>query len=304
LQDELQGWVICACRYSKFNIQEEGCPKMTADILEGIYRYMGVEYAHNGYLSLLADIYVPEHDEADAAPLIIWVHGGGWKDGNRKAWPGILRQLARGYAVMSVEYTLTGAGPDKASFPTQIKDIKAAIKWARANGDEYGFDASRIVIAGISAGGHLSALAGCTNGMKEFEYEELYAGFSSDVHGVVDLLGPSDLYEYISETTIDEVVLALRQLTDCEDSMLKDKLIYASPVTYIDGTEPPFLIMHGDKDTLVNMKQSEILHKRLVEKGVDSTLYIIKGLPHAYFEEPKAFQLMDKFFDKCLKCFR
>jgi acetyl esterase/lipase len=241
---------------------------LTIDLKNGVCHYSGVEYAHNGIRTLLADIFMPEHDEGEYIPLLIWVHGGGWRSGGtREDWPGILRQLGRGYAVMSIEYTLTGSGPDNAPFPIQIKDVKASVKWARKNAHEFGWDPTRIGIGGISAGGHLAALAGCTNGMREFEHGNIHEGYSSEVQAVVDIMGPSDLSMHHKDTISDDGRKVIERLVDYGSCDLEERLRHASPITYIDGTEPPFLIIHGAKDTLVNVRQSEILHNKLIKRG-------------------------------------
>ncbi|HYR58898.1 MAG TPA: alpha/beta hydrolase, partial [Chthoniobacteraceae bacterium] len=137
-----------------------------------------VEFAKIGDLSLKLDVYRPEKARP---PLIVYVHGGAWRGGSKKEMPlGAL--VKEGYAVASVDYRLS----TEAQFPAQVHDIKAAIRFLRAQQAQLGIDAARIVIAGSSAGGHLAALVGVTNGHKELEGAVGgHLDQSSDVQGIV-----------------------------------------------------------------------------------------------------------------------
>jgi len=147
-----------------------------------------IEYASVDDHRLLLDLYLPE--KVAGAPLLVWVHGGAWRGGSKSRMP--LEALAEeGWVIASVDYRLTPV----ARFPAQVHDIKAALRFLRARAADYGFDADRIAIAGNSAGGHLAALVGTTNGHKDLEgsvgadLEE-----SSDVQATISLYGASNLF--------------------------------------------------------------------------------------------------------------
>jgi len=144
----------------------------------------------NGSLQLL-DLYLPQGIEG-ALPVIIWLHGGGWRVGDRKLAPDLSCYFAKlGFAMVSIDYRLSG----EALFPAQIHDVKTAIRWVRETADQYGFDRERIGLWDSSAGGHLAALAGVTEGnVLEGENKE-YENQSSHVQTVVVGYGPTDFLQ-------------------------------------------------------------------------------------------------------------
>ncbi|MEX2261351.1 MAG: alpha/beta hydrolase [Bryobacteraceae bacterium] len=123
-------------------------------------------------------------------PVVVWVHGGGWRAGSKDK-PRCLSLVREGYAIVAINYRLSG----EATFPSQIYDVKAAIRWVRANAKQYGFDPERIAVFGASAGGHLAALAGTSGGVKELEGSLGNAEESSRVQAVVDWFGPTDFLQ-------------------------------------------------------------------------------------------------------------
>lgn len=149
--------------------------------------YTDIEYANVGGTSLALDIYTPA--SGSNWPLIIYIHGGGWYSGD-KVSPSFLGQVARGYAVSSINYRLTTAATPH---PAQIHDCKAAVRWLRANAATYGFNPNKFCAAGFSAGGHLAALLGTTgNGVLEGTVGS-NLGTSSAVQAVIDGYGPAEL---------------------------------------------------------------------------------------------------------------
>ena len=153
-----------------------------------------IEYARVGDTALLLDLYVPAH--APSPPVIVWVHGGAWRSGSKAGVP--LQSLASRYAIASVDYRLSPV----AKFPAQAHDLKAAIRFLRAKAGEYKINAERIAIAGSSAGGHLAALVGVTNGVKELEGDVgQHRDQSSDVQAIVDFFGPANLTTILAQST-------------------------------------------------------------------------------------------------------
>src|SRR5574338_458156 len=152
----------------------------------GAHELRNVEFAKPDGIALHLDLYLPAN--ARNAPLVIWIHGGGWADGDKDNPPG-LSLLKHGYALASVEYRLT----DRAPFPAQIHDVKAAVRFLRANAARFGLDPERFGAWGESAGGHLAALLGTTSVRGELEGDEGVTGVSSRVQAVCDWYGPTDL---------------------------------------------------------------------------------------------------------------
>lgn len=165
---------------------------------EAFSKLSDIHYATVDGHELKLDLYLPK--KVEKPPLIVWVHGGAWRSGSKDRMP--LTDLVReGYAVASVDYRLSPV----ARFPAAIHDIKAAIRFLRATERDYGYDARKIAIAGASAGGHLVALVGTTNGHKELEGEVGDHGDhgdqSSDVQAIVSYYGASNFMTILNQST-------------------------------------------------------------------------------------------------------
>jgi acetyl esterase/lipase len=257
-----------------------------------------VTYATPGGVPLRADLYVPERGDRPM-PVVLWVHGGGWRFGDRRLAPDLCRYFARsGFAMVSIDYRLT----TQAIFPAQIEDLKTAIRWVRSIASRHGFDVNRIGLIGSSAGGHLSALAGLTTpplfeppGAPDLDH-------SSTVHAVVVGYAPTDFLQIDAHRPPDgavsedpETLLLPRGMTrsaapDSFESLLlgapieqaRDRARLANPVAYAAPGAPPFLILHGTSDTTVPAHQSELLYAALAASGNDVALYLIDGLGHGF----------------------
>jgi acetyl esterase/lipase len=236
-------------------------------------------------------------------PAVLYVHGGGWTKGDKAAGAGaseIPELISRGYLVAAINYRLA----PQYKFPAQIEDVKCAVRFLRANATTYGIDPERIGAWGGSAGGHLVALLGVTDATAGFEGNGGYADQSSRVQAVVDMFGPSDLTTAFqgANTQLLEQVFGT---TDRNSDIVKQ----ASPVTWVSSDDPPFLILHGEKDTLVPPSQSKILYDRLVAAGVPATLTIVKNAGHGFAPargtiDPSRIaitKMVADFFDKYLK---
>ncbi|NQT17580.1 MAG: alpha/beta hydrolase fold domain-containing protein [Planctomycetes bacterium] len=265
--------------------QEPGSGRRVPD---GVKILRDLEYAAVDGQSLRLDLYLPEEAKTKP-PLLVWIHGGGWSRGSKSQInPTIARLAAEGYAAASIDYRLEGL----VSHPKQIHDCKGAIRWLRANADRYGYDTTRIGVGGGSAGGHLALLLGLSDGVEELEGSVGGNGDkSSRVHAVVDLFGPSALE------------LFARQSERFAHNKASELLESASPVTHLSEDDPPVLVFHGDKDQVVPVGQSEYLHQRYQEAGLESALYIIKGAGHGgpQFSDPTRYALVKEFFDRHIK---
>lgn len=254
-----------------------------------------VEYVPNGHERQKLDLYVPK-EGTRPLPLVVWIHGGGWRAGSKDN-PPVLWLLERGYAVASVNYRLS----QHATFPAQIHDCKAAIRWLRANASKYGIDPNRIGVAGGSAGGHLVALLGTGGDVKELEGNLGVTGVSSRVQAVCDIFGPTDFLRFEPMNRDPKSLLA--QLLGGTVEEKKELYRLASPVTHVSKDDPPFLILHGTADKLVPVSQSEILEQALKQAGVEVTLVKIEGAGHGgpQFNTPEIRKTMADFFDKHLR---
>jgi len=266
-----------------------------------------LEYARVAEKSLLLDIYLPQGTE-EPLPVIVWIHGGAWRGGDKRACR-LLGMTQRGYAVVSINYRLSS----EAIFPAQIHDCKAAIRWIRANAAKYNFDPAAIGVGGSSAGGHLAALLGTTTDVKELEGDLGNLEHSSRVQVVCDWFGPTDFLQM--DAAVGDKGRLVHNAPDSPESQLvggpiqenKQKVAAANPITYItkDRPLPPFLIMHGEQDFVVPMNQSELLYEALKKVGADVHFHMVKGAGHG-FRGPEVNmaeleKMTARFYDKHLK---
>jgi acetyl esterase/lipase len=276
-----------------------------ADPPEDIAVARDIVFAETEQGTLLLDLYTPKVRPAEPLPLVVWVYGGGWFVGNRNQI-----QLSRahyltrrGYAVASVSYRLSPVAPH----PAQIHDVKAAVRFLRLNKDELGLDTARIGIWGASAGGHLVALMGTTNGNAEFEGDvggEALRGVSSDVAAVVNYFGPVDLAKLHVDAGQDDAGFMVEAFLGGPLVENREAAVQASPVTWASASSAPMLHVHGTEDPTVAFRQSERIHQALIEAGADSTLRTVEGGGHGRDGEFDGDVLIDEigvFFDRHLK---
>lgn len=258
-----------------------------------------IVYRRVGESELKLDIFVPEVSENP--PLIVWVHGGAWRAGNKNnpiAYPFL---TDHGFAVASIQYRFS----QEAIWPAQIQDCKAAIRWLRAHASEYGYDADNIGVWGASAGGHLVAMLGTSGGKKEWDVGD-HLDQTSDVQAVCNWFGPSN-FLLMDEHAIPGGPI-VHDAADSPESQLiggsihdnKKATLKADPATYVSKGDPPMLIMHGDQDMLVPYHQSEWLHAALQKANIPSHLERIYGAGHGgeKFRSHDNLQKVLHFFQK------
>jgi len=257
---------------------------------EGVIVHRNLEYAVEDGQSLQLDLYLPQ-TSSNTPPLMVWIHGGGWKNGDKaNINPAILRLSADGYAVASINYRLK----DLTIHPKNIHDCKGAVRWLRAHAGEYGYDPERLAVGGSSAGGHLALLLGLSSGFDELEGTVGgNTNQSSAVSAIVDLYGPSELEVFAQNNA------RFNETHDFYETQLK----HASPLTYLTKDDPPVLIFHGDKDKTVPLAQSQLVDKRYQEMGLESHLYIQKGAGHggAVFGDEIRYEQIKSFLDRYLQ---
>ena len=269
-------------------------PGAVLPLPEGTRAERDVPYVKGGKTSQSLDIFVPPSAD-NPLPLVIWIHGGGWQKGDKAQCPA-LPLLRWGYVVASINYRLT----DEASFPAQIYDCKAAVRWLRAHAEEYHIDPDHVGVWGASAGGHLVSLLGTAGDIKDLEGDLGNEKFSSQVQAVCDLFGPSDLTKVLNEDAADRAIPKLL------GGSIRDRFDVAkraSPITYVTKDDPPFLILHGTNDPLVNPRQSKWLFDALQKAGVESRLEMIDGAGHGgpEFATLENRKMVLDFFDAHLK---
>ncbi|MGJ8695085.1 MAG: alpha/beta fold hydrolase [Verrucomicrobiaceae bacterium] len=259
-----------------------------------------LNYAGNENPRQMVDVYLPEGMEKPM-PVVLWIHGGAWRQGSKEN-AGMSKKLAqlKMAAVVSVGYRLT----DEAQWPAQIHDCKAAVRFVRANADKYGLDPERILVWGSSAGGHLAAMLGVTNG--EAAYEGVvgpYREESSKVKAVVNFFGPADL------VMMDEQGSAMNhsaadspegRLVGGKISENLEKAKAASPLYQVGPGDPPMLVVHGTEDRLVPYQQSVDLDAAYEKAGCDCVLLTVKGGGHGAGFGPSVEKVVGAFFEKHL----
>lgn len=232
------------------------------------------------------DIYIPA-GAAEPRPLVVWIHGGGWQNGDKYPANNVPGLVQAGFVAASINYRLSG----DATFPAQIHDCKAAIRWLRAHAADYFIDPSRVGVWGSSAGGHLSALVGTSAGVADVE--GLVGGntqFSSRVQAAADYYGPSDFFTMggahdgcasAESLMIGQCLGQIKaNMSDPNWAYWVDLVHDASPLTHVSSDDPPFHIAHGTADPVVPVAQSEVLHDALGDAGVQSTLRLVQGAGH------------------------
>lgn len=260
--------------------------------------YRDLAYVEEGHVRQKLDLYVP--DKGERLPLIIWVHGGAFLAGD-KAGHIPAEYLKDGYAVASLNYRLS----QDALFPAQVEDVKAAVRWLRAHAGTYRLDPDRFAAWGSSAGGYLVAMLGTTGDDDTFDTGQ-YLGVPSSVRAVVDYYGPTDFL--MMDTQRLPNGMRHDPARSPESKLLggpiqenKDLARQANPITYISDQDPPFLVIHGDRDPLVPFGQSVMLRDALEQAGVSVTLYPVEGAGHGRFTDPQVHELTRTFLNQHLK---
>ena len=241
------------------------------------------------------DLYLPTGARG-RVPVVMWTAGSGWlaDNGNNQGAFWAERLAPEGYAVAA--YAVRSSS--QATFPAQIHDAKAAVRWVRAHASEYGLDPHRIAAMGNSSGGHVSALLGTTGDIPALDGDVGITGPSSKVRAVIDFFGPTDFLQMdaqmlpgVCDSFNDQFGLEdchndpgspESRLVGCAIETCPDAVAAANPITYVSRRDPPFLILHGTADQLVPLGQSALLFDALAEACVDATFYAMTDRGHEY----------------------
>ncbi len=243
----------------------------------GTVLHADVPYNNDTLQKHLLDLYLPAEATGEV-PLVVFIHGGAWMLNDKYADMGYMQRtineiVGSGYALASIDYRYS----TEAVFPAQLQDCTRAIAFLYDHAAGYGLDRSRIALMGFSAGGHLASLAGLAHNAGVDSFYMPGATLDYRIRGVVDFYGPAELVLFPGAGDPDSPESLLIGAAPLDRP---DLAAAASPVTYVDPADPPFLIVQGEKDESVNPNQSRLLHSWLRAKGVPSELIIVEGAPH------------------------
>jgi acetyl esterase/lipase len=252
----------------------------------------------DGYESKL-DVHRPR-DVSKPRPTVIFIHGGGWVGGSKEgSMLAVLPYLAMGFAAVNVEYRMAANAPA----PASIEDCRCALKWVIANAKEYGFDTSKIVVTGQSAGGHLALTTGMLTQAAGFDDRcptPAGSGVAEDnpkVAAIVNWFGITDVWDVVQGA--NRRGYGVRWFAGVQNKA--DVARRASPMTYVRPGLPPIITIHGDADPTVPHAQAVVLKEALTKAGVANELVTIPGGGHGNFVAPqrdRAWTAIRAFLDK------
>lgn len=255
-----------------------------------------IVFGEGGERLLKLDLYLPKKG-SPPYPAVVFIHGGGWRRGNREKYRRQASYLAdKGIVSACIEYRLSG----EAKSPAAVEDCKCGVRWMRANAEKYGVDPNKIAAVGGSAGGHLSALLGTSGGVKELEGKSGHNKYSSRINLVVSFFGVFDMADMIKKKAGG--ITAVESFIGGKLDEIPGKYKLASPVTFIDKSDPPFLLFHGTEDKTVPYEQSVKFKKLLERAGVPVELCTAEGAGHGHINRQPYYEptlkKMEEFINK------
>ncbi len=267
---------------------------LAADPAPEITFEVGVEYSNPDDQHLAMNIAMPRVG-TELRPAILCIHGGGFRAGKRESYDGLCQQLAaRGYVAATTSYRLA----PQYQFPAAVHDVKAAVRFLRANAVKYQIDPERIGVVGGSAGGHLAQFLGVTAGVAQFEGDGGHTEVSSHVNCVVNFYGPSDFTKSYGKSVDAAEVLPLWFGGDLTTELHKHQL--GSPLNWVTPTAAPTLLIHGTEDKYVAFEQAEWMQARYQQVGAEVEMLKLEGAGHGFkgVDAEQANAAMFEFFDK------
>ena len=259
----------------------------------GIEKKAELQYAQPDGKPVTLDLYRPVKFTGKL-PLVLWIHGGGWEVGSKDK-PQTTFLVRNGFAVASVQYRLSG----RSIWPAQIQDVKSAVRWLRLHADEYQLDPERFGVWGLSSGGHLATMLALARKAPEFDTPD-NAGASDAVQAVCDWFGPTDFALFGPEFMAMPGTSVTRLLGDLPSRVPK-QVQSVNPLNYLgQGPIPPFLIMHGQSDPVVNIVHSQKLAQELTTRKASVRLIEIPQGGHGFVDR-EHFETVLKFFISTLR---
>jgi acetyl esterase/lipase len=242
----------------------------------------GVVIGRAGGRELRADLFSPPAGMSNRTGVLL-VHGGGWARGDRTQLRGYGIYLGRlGFTCVACEYRLSG----EARWPAQLHDVKAAVRWMRAESAALGIDTSKIAVSGNSAGGHLSLMLAATQGDAASEGDSGSPGHSSEVAATVAFYAPTNL-GVPSRAEAEPPALSEAVALLLGDNASAARVREASPVSYVRAGFPPSLLITGNQDELVPGEESVRMYKALRTAGSRAELHVFDGAAHAFDAQPQ-----------------
>jgi pectinesterase len=238
----------------------------------------GLVYCTLGTRKLHIDAFVPNTKSVKKIPGVLIIHGGGWISGNRGQHIPLAQSLAKaGYAAFTVEYRLSG----EALYPAAIYDVKAALRWMRANAQQFNIDTNKIAVLGFSAGGEMAALLGVTSKNPKFEDKICSAKFSSNVQAVVDIDGTlSFVHPESGEGDDSRSTSAATYWFGYSKKDQPALWANASPLNYAQNNKAPFLFINSSVDRMHAGRDD--FRKLLNENNVYSEVHTFENSPHSF----------------------
>jgi acetyl esterase/lipase len=273
--------ILCLCAHAAHFVKAQVNNPVQSFLPKGTITYGNIPYASDTIKKHLLDIYLPASAKTNT-PLLVWIHGGAWNHNDKYADMGYMKKtiaafLDNGFALASIDYRFS----TDAVFPALIQDCNQAVEFLYQNAAKYKLDKDKIALVGFSAGGHLASLLALSNNNN---IESFYPGkkkVSFKIKAVIDFYGPSDFLAMIpKEIPANDPPNPVSLLLGAHPLQRPDLAKIASPVTYVDKNDPPFLIIHGEKDESVPNTQSALLSAWLKVSGVNNELIIVPGAPH------------------------
>lgn len=266
---------------------------------DGVKVVPNIEY-REGHPRWKLDLAMPSAKATKPRPAIVFVHGGGWKNGDKRRGyflQGALEYAAKGYVCITVNYRLTQTAP----FPGCVEDVKNAVRWLRAHANEYGVDSERIGAYGNSAGGHLVLMLGLVPEEADLEGDGTYLDQPSQVQAVFASVAPTDFPNWpkgLGRFTQPNGLLSGTEGT------VEERAAKASPISYVSKDMPPIYLVYGSRDGLVQPSQGESFVKAAKEAGAeDIEMKIYEGAGHGAFtqHQDETHPAMEKFFERTLR---
>ena len=238
---------------------------------------------------LKLDVYRPKNLGERKVPTLVFFHGGGWRRGTKESYSlRVLPWMEMGWNVVNVEYRMSPS----AKAPAAIEDARCAVRWVFQNSEKFGFDRSKVVVSGQSAGGHLALMAGMAN---DGRFDSKCPGEPFKVAAIVNWYGIGDVWDLLDGKNRMEFA---REWVGDERLADKDFVDSLSPIRYVAGNLPPIISIHGDADPTVPYSHSTTLHAALKAAGVPNALHTVKGGDHGPFsktEGVEAYSVIRRF---------
>ncbi len=270
---------------------------------KGTILHQNIPYANDTLKKHTLDIYLPANASSNT-PLLIWIHGGAWMFNDKYADMGYMKTtikslVDKGYALASIDYRHSTT----AIFPAQIQDCEQGVEFLYNNAVKYKLDKNRFALIGFSAGGHLASLLGLSNNSSVSEFYASKKKPLFNIKAVIDFYGPSDFLLFFGNANPNDLDNPISKLLGTSPLKRPDVSKLASPVTYVDQNDPPFFIVHGEKDSDVPTAQSYLLKSYLDLAHVKNEMIVVKDAPHygEMFDNEEVRTKLYKFLEDHLK---